>query len=646
MPPAPPAPRRGRSSAPPGGLRAGSGSSPNPKGGKARRGSAPPPQQDPAPRATKAALLAENTRLLEEITKLRAAGGQAQENRPPGGGNKRQQGAADDSIVKRRKGDSEASKQSKKHGKPESPPSSEDSGSSSDDDSSSSSSSDDNGESSGRRPSPTARAYINQNLAQELKSATWREGPRTRKALGIVADSKRCTTAKSHPVVVLHVDNYGGAASAASAIYGDALAPLAGRSDGVLDLHRLYDGTVGIGIKGLRPLASPAAVSDWFAAAVASGAATDPALTTAIAAIADDDGIDGISAIGGISCLLAPAILAGACGVGRTASGAVVCDTDSMADLARHTLADRVERLFCQAGARLASAAPATPSRQIPTQYANIAYAALLCGEQGSSTGHSVAARVIKFAGDVAKGIAGLTSADVVPLILAAVVACDTLYFAPATSASTSPAPATYAAQVAAFRAAFAGHQRGSVRGVPHGRALAARTAIAAAQKAWNDANPTAPGTSAPPSPARRSPARRAKELAPAGGARAPAKAANDGTRKRAITHPTSSSGDSAFSESEAEASTPHAGRAKQSSKQSGKRGSKQSDKPSDKAPARRKLTQELYEKLFAPLAADVAVDKRGKQRCRPFVNSGGLLGDAGCARARCEFSHEDAKTQ
>jgi len=187
-----------------------------------------------------------------------------------------------------------------------------------------------------------------------------------------------------------------------------------------------------------------------------------------------DDSLDALVAITGVSSFLSGAICSADLGVYKLPSGCIFVDPEALLGLSGAVLADRLMIAFAEAGRRLSGAARRRPSRASSSiVYDNIIYALALSDTAESTM--PLSGRVMRLAGAVSKARGGTTSpAEVIPLILAAALVADTLYFAPPSSSSSVPA---YKAVVEAFALASTPGLR-PLRGVPPGTDTAAVRAL------------------------------------------------------------------------------------------------------------------------------------------------------------------------
>ena len=452
------------------------------------------------------------------------------------------------------------------------------------------------------------------SLAATLETKAWRE--RIEETIAAAGAKATMLEAKSAPRLRLSISPSDAAAAgtggaACSALFGDALELVLAVDDQRLDLAALHDVHVGLGAECLAPLGSWAARRDPLAALVASGAATTPAICSAVA---DQVRKTDTSSVAGISTLIEASTLSEPrAGIARDASGLVIVDTAVMRDLSRATAEDVVACILADAGRRLACAQPAPPARS-SSSYANISYAVACAAPSEAST---TASRVVRFATEVVNRTgSSVRVGEVTALILAAALASDVLFIG---RGSGGPS-ALNTAQVEAFAAGLA-FARPAVRGLPAGvDEVAARLAIAAARAAW-PATHKGPLAPAPPRPAAEPPAR-----APA----APAPAHAPAPRQRQAPEWSSDS----------EAGAPPRDRRAPRDRGRDDRTDDHRRRGADRPDDHRSRGADQRRAPAAELPYVERLDADGRRRCRGFA----AAGVRGCNRGdACHFSHKPA---
>jgi len=343
------------------------------------------------------------------------------------------------------------------------------------------------------RVSPLDAVAINETLGVELRSKQWTD--KSRETVSATAKLDTTIAIARAPVVQVASDSSSGASGAsATAIFGSSLDALGDLREGLLDLTSL-DSESGLELPLLAPLASPAATQNPAAAYIACGAATDPALCRALAAVMRQDGDRSLLAITGVSSFLSGSITSLSSGVYALPSGGTLVDTDGLMQLSLTALTERVGNIFADAGRRLAAASRRRPIRAgSGVCYDNAIYALALADP--GETAHSLATRVVRLASAVAKARAGVTPMEVVTLILAAAVVMDTLYFAPLSMDQGEG----FKLLVAAFADAVSTSNRRPLRGIaPH---LDVATVRAAINRAVTPSGPARAPAPAVPTPA------------------------------------------------------------------------------------------------------------------------------------------------
>ena len=315
---------------------------------------------------------------------------------------------------------------------------------------------------SGVRVSTIVEAALAAGLGAELRTKPWVD--RAREVVATAARLPAVTALGGSPLLAVSDDRTltGSSGATTANIFGSTLDPLAAITDGILDLTYLQHPT-GLGLPFLAPLASPAASENPAAAFVASGAAADPALCQAFAETMREDGLDAIIAVKGVSTFLTGAICSSGLGVYRSITGSTIVDPEAALGLSQASLVDSLSATFAEAGRRLSLAARSRPTLSAGTiAYNNIVYALALADHAEAVP--SLATRVLRLAVAVSQKRGGTTTAaEVLPLILAASICTDVLYFAPPSLAS---APAAYELVVKAFATAAQPGLR-PLRGLP-----------------------------------------------------------------------------------------------------------------------------------------------------------------------------------